>query len=729
MPPKKPYIHSLSLLVTADMKLFIFLSIVAYCYGDKLDRTYLPPPNAGTAGGSPGALTAPGPSSQGSFGQQAFGQQPFGQIQASGPSGQQISANIGSKAPSGPSQPSAVYGPASGRGPTSNGLAQSDIDSEGFVPNRPSYNQAAIGGNAGPQQNAVSGASNAYIAPSNTFGQSPSNNAYNQQQASTGFPKQGAGFSQGQGSANLAPERAQAAADRNAEILKYTNENDGERFEYSFETSNGISAEESGVATDGVKAQGGFSYTGDDGKAYTVTYTADENGYQPQGEHLPTPHPIPEEILKSIEINAQAAAAGTQEGAYRPEEYENEDNSQGYSSGPVNRPQLQSQGQGPSQQYGAPSSNGRPTSGSFGFQPQNNQQSGSQGQGFGQNVPSGQSGQYNKPSLSDALNQALNPQSNAASNGIQNQAQGNVAQNGASYNNGQRGQNGQSASGYEYNRPQNNQYSSGSNGQGPTGSSRPQFNNQPSTSGSGFPGTNGRPTGSISNGFSRPTGQNSQFQSGSSAPNRGSPSFGSTGPSSAISGQSNQYQSGSNQGQNQQGLNQGYNYQAPTGSSGQARPGSSETQNRPVSGNQGQYQPGSGNGSYRPTNQQYQKAPVNQYQPASNQQNQGSNAQYQQNRPNGFNGQGSQNQPGSQGSNQFSGANQQYRPGQNLATSSGKEAIQAPYQYDRPAQGLNSNQGQSQSGFNRPSGGAKTPEQFGGPRQPPSFNEQDGYKY
>lgn len=110
------------------------------------------------------------------------------------------------------------------------------------------------------------------------------------------------------------PERPQAESDRNAEILRYANENDGETFAYSFETSNGISAEESGVATNGVQAQGAFAYTGDDGQRYSVTYTADENGYVPRGDHLPTPPPVPEEILRSLEKNAQAAAAGTQEG-------------------------------------------------------------------------------------------------------------------------------------------------------------------------------------------------------------------------------------------------------------------------------------------------------------------------------------------------------------------------------------------------------------------------------
>lgn len=169
---------------------------------------------------------------------------------------------------------------------------------------------------------------NAPIAQGQTFGSSltPTNtfNVGGQQitkPQAGGYSNQG--FGQGsQGSQGFnapqiqsyKPERSQAAADRNAEILKYVNENNGESYLYSYETSNGISAEESGVATNGVKAQGGFSYTGDDGQAYSLTYTADENGFQPQGEHLPTPHPIPEEILRSIEENARAAAAGTQEG-------------------------------------------------------------------------------------------------------------------------------------------------------------------------------------------------------------------------------------------------------------------------------------------------------------------------------------------------------------------------------------------------------------------------------
>lgn len=74
------------------------------------------------------------------------------------------------------------------------------------------------------------------------------------------------------GSFDAKPERAQAAFERNAAILRQSNENDGERYSYAYETENGIYAEENGVATNGVEAEGGFSYTGDDGKVYSIRY-------------------------------------------------------------------------------------------------------------------------------------------------------------------------------------------------------------------------------------------------------------------------------------------------------------------------------------------------------------------------------------------------------------------------------------------------------------------------
>jgi Insect cuticle protein len=89
-----------------------------------------------------------------------------------------------------------------------------------------------------------------------------------------------------------------ASADASAETLRYDNSpNTGDgSYSYSYEASNGIKVEEQGTADQVVT--GSYSYTGPDGQTYTVTYVADANGFQPQGEHLPTPPPIPEAIQK-----------------------------------------------------------------------------------------------------------------------------------------------------------------------------------------------------------------------------------------------------------------------------------------------------------------------------------------------------------------------------------------------------------------------------------------------
>ncbi|CAH0695660.1 unnamed protein product [Spodoptera exigua] len=101
------------------------------------------------------------------------------------------------------------------------------------------------------------------------------------------------------------------AGEKTARILGFEVENKGHEYKYSFETENGIKAEEAGQTSEhGTVAHGAYSYKGDDGQTYTVTYTADEHGFHPQGQHLPTPPPVPEEILKSLELNAKDEAAG-----------------------------------------------------------------------------------------------------------------------------------------------------------------------------------------------------------------------------------------------------------------------------------------------------------------------------------------------------------------------------------------------------------------------------------
>lgn len=78
-------------------------------------------------------------------------------------------------------------------------------------------------------------------------------------------------------------------------------------YKWSYETGNGIKAEEEGHVEDAgseneaMKAEGGFSYKSDDGQAISLTYVADKNGFQPSGAHLPTTPEIPPLIQKALE--------------------------------------------------------------------------------------------------------------------------------------------------------------------------------------------------------------------------------------------------------------------------------------------------------------------------------------------------------------------------------------------------------------------------------------------
>lgn len=78
-------------------------------------------------------------------------------------------------------------------------------------------------------------------------------------------------------------------------------------YNYAYETENGISASEQGspqpVGPKGepaVVAQGQYQYTAPDGTPIAVSYSADENGYHPQGAHLPVAPPVPELIQRAV---------------------------------------------------------------------------------------------------------------------------------------------------------------------------------------------------------------------------------------------------------------------------------------------------------------------------------------------------------------------------------------------------------------------------------------------
>ncbi|KAL4707823.1 hypothetical protein ACJJTC_001769 [Scirpophaga incertulas] len=95
-----------------------------------------------------------------------------------------------------------------------------------------------------------------------------------------------------------------------AQILKQDADVLPDHYSFSYETSNGIAAQESGQLKnagredEAIEVQGSNQYSAPDGTPIQLSYIANENGYQPQGAHLPTPpapQAIPDYILRSLE--------------------------------------------------------------------------------------------------------------------------------------------------------------------------------------------------------------------------------------------------------------------------------------------------------------------------------------------------------------------------------------------------------------------------------------------
>lgn len=90
----------------------------------------------------------------------------------------------------------------------------------------------------------------------------------------------------------------------------------------SFEAENGIAAQEQGAVknlgskdAEAVEAQGSYQYTAPDGTPISVQYVANENGFQPQGAHLPVAPEVPAAILRALDW---IAAHPQKEEAVRP---------------------------------------------------------------------------------------------------------------------------------------------------------------------------------------------------------------------------------------------------------------------------------------------------------------------------------------------------------------------------------------------------------------------------
>ena len=84
---------------------------------------------------------------------------------------------------------------------------------------------------------------------------------------------------------------------------------------HSYESADGTKVSESGNQKQvgpkpediGTVSKGSYSFTNPDGVVLTVNWVADENGFQATGDHLPTPPPMPEHVVKML---ADLKAAG-----------------------------------------------------------------------------------------------------------------------------------------------------------------------------------------------------------------------------------------------------------------------------------------------------------------------------------------------------------------------------------------------------------------------------------
>ncbi|XP_013110227.1 larval cuticle protein 65Ag1 [Stomoxys calcitrans] len=79
----------------------------------------------------------------------------------------------------------------------------------------------------------------------------------------------------------------------NAEVIRLESDVRPEGYNFALETSDGKTHQEEGSLKnvgsedEAIVVRGSYSFVADDGQTYTVNYVADENGFQPEGAHLP----------------------------------------------------------------------------------------------------------------------------------------------------------------------------------------------------------------------------------------------------------------------------------------------------------------------------------------------------------------------------------------------------------------------------------------------------------
>uniref|UniRef100_A0A8D8UCJ2 Endocuticle structural glycoprotein SgAbd-2 n=1 Tax=Cacopsylla melanoneura TaxID=428564 RepID=A0A8D8UCJ2_9HEMI len=117
------------------------------------------------------------------------------------------------------------------------------------------------------------------------------------------------------GRPQYAPQAYAATQDKFIPIVRYENNppaGPNQAYSFSFETGNGIQVQEQGQAKQvgneaPVAAQGASAYTSPEGAPISLQWYADETGFHASGAHLPTPPPIPEAILRSLQQQQPAA--------------------------------------------------------------------------------------------------------------------------------------------------------------------------------------------------------------------------------------------------------------------------------------------------------------------------------------------------------------------------------------------------------------------------------------
>merc|ERR1712106_1295056 len=88
---------------------------------------------------------------------------------------------------------------------------------------------------------------------------------------------------------------ALAAPQNEVQILSQAFDQDDQgSYQYAYELDNGQRAEEAGRSIPGsepetgsIDISGSYSFVGDDGVTYSVTYTSNEGGFAPVADHLP----------------------------------------------------------------------------------------------------------------------------------------------------------------------------------------------------------------------------------------------------------------------------------------------------------------------------------------------------------------------------------------------------------------------------------------------------------